>query len=288
MGRTGRFPGMTYEIRQEPEQLAFGIPSDWNTRPRLTLWMAFLVGFVATMVVVGGCFMMAEGLILNGLLVIVLGLIAASPLVWRRLPHRDVLLRRPDAQEADLGIAFDQPRWRGGAAAALSAVLGLLIVAGGVKTLAEGFADVNGSQLANLIQGSIAGVLGGGLVAFGIVSARGWRAEPDRGDVVLTARGVRMGDHRPLIAWDDILRLEPTIDVIPAGKAERRVPRIKVQTATAEHVIDVNLFRQHPVAMLNILEFYRANPKRRVEVGMEASVLRARRITAAVDPRAWR
>jgi len=92
---------MTYEIRQEPEQLAFGIPSDWNTRPRLTLWMAFLVGFVATMVVVGGCFMMAEGLILNGLLVIVLGLIGASPLVWRRLPHHDVLLRRPDAQEAD-------------------------------------------------------------------------------------------------------------------------------------------------------------------------------------------
>lgn len=117
MGRAGRFPGMTYEIRQEPEQLAFGIPSDWNTRPRLTLWMAFLVGFVATMVVVGGCFMMAEGLILNGLLGIVLGLIAASPLVWRRLPHRDVLLRRPDAQEADLGIAFDQPRWRGAAAA---------------------------------------------------------------------------------------------------------------------------------------------------------------------------
>ena len=117
MGRAGRFPGMTYEIRQEPEQLAFGIPSDWNTRPRLTLWMAFLVGFVATMVVVGGCFMMAEGLILNGLLVIVLGLIGASPLVWRRLPHHDVLLRRPDAQEADLGIAFDQPRWRGAAAA---------------------------------------------------------------------------------------------------------------------------------------------------------------------------
>ena len=107
---------MTYQIRQEPEQLAFGIPSDWNTRPRLTLWMAFLVGFVATMVVVGGCFMMAEGLILNGLLVIVLGLIAASPLVWRRLPHHDVRLRRPDAQ-ADLGIAFDQPRWRGAAAA---------------------------------------------------------------------------------------------------------------------------------------------------------------------------
>lgn len=139
--------------------------------------MAFLVGFVATMVVVGGCFMMAEGLILNGLLVIVLGLIGASPLVWRQLPHHDVLLRRPDAQEAELGIAFDQPCWRGAAAAALSAVLGLLIVAGGVKTLAEGFADVNGSQLANLIQGSIAGVLGGGLVAFGIVSARG-RREP--------------------------------------------------------------------------------------------------------------
>lgn len=112
--------------------------------------------------------------------------------------------------------------------------------------------------------------------------------EPDLEDVVLTARGVRVGDRNALIEWDAIMAFDPTIDVERTGKTDSRIPRIHIRHLGDPAAIDVNKYRQHPVAMLNILEFYRQNQKQRVEIGMEASVLRARRITNVVEPRSRR
>lgn len=277
----------TFDTRGPADPLPLGVPENWETTRRHTVPTLLLIGANALIALGMAWLFFSQGLIVG-----VLPLVSAIALVWWMLPRRpplhDVLLRRPDAQESGLGISFVKQRWRIPLAA-----WGLVAFLVGTALLlplvvVTGVSDPDRRQPWESALIATFGLLAIVALPGAVRRARQVWSEPDLGDVVLTARGVRVGDHEPLIPWDAIRSVEPTIDLVPRGKTNARVPRIWLHHDSGDAAIDVNTFRQHPVAMLNILEFYRAHPRERVELGMENSVLRCRRITAAINPQALR